>query len=187
MNLQSKVFCTLGKNTCHRCVGGVPYAHGWKNNTHPHCTVFTCSIKTSFCTFCIYCWHFLWCLARTDTCIFYPMLHACLLLSDNESNHKFNQRFNECLAAFGLCFIKTILSGIISIVFDWRNEFLKCLVSLTTMTSCDISSWALSGHWIMIQFIMFSVIDDCSMLPSGVKREEIWSEWFILNQVERTF
>ena len=153
MNLQSKVFCTLGKNTCNRCVGGVPYAHGWKNNTHPHCTVFTCSIKTSFCTFCIYCWHFLWCLARTDTCIFYPMLHACLLLSDNESNHKFNQRFNECLAAFGLCFIKTILSGIISIVFDWRNEFLKCLVSLTTMTSCDISSWALSGHWIMIQFI----------------------------------
>ena len=27
---------------------------------------------------------------------------------------------------------------------------------------------------------MFSVIDDCSMLPSGVMREEIWSEWFVL-------
>ena len=32
---------------------------------------------------------------------------------------------------------------------------------------------------------MFSVIDDCSMLPSGAMREEIWSEWFILSKVKQ--
>ena len=48
---------------------------------------------------------------------------------------------------------KTILSGIISIVLNLRDEFLKCLVSLTTMKNCDIPFWAWSGQWKMIHFI----------------------------------
>ena len=60
---------------------------------------------------------------------------------------------NESLVFSTRMQAKTILSGIISIVLNLRDEFLKYLVSLTTMKNCDIPFWAWSGQWKMIHFI----------------------------------
>ncbi len=70
-----------------------------------------------------------------------------------ERNREWEWLSCEWPAVFTLSQTKTILSGIISIVSDLRNVFLKCLVSLTTMKSRDIPFWAWSGQRIMIQFI----------------------------------
>ena len=110
----------------------------WKGSI----SAFSGSIKNHFCAFCIYCWYFFQCRER-----------ICFFKWDNEINHRFKHCFNKCLVDFGLWLIRTILSGIISIVIDWRNEFLKCLVSLAMMMSCDVSFWALSWHWTMIYFV----------------------------------
>ena len=68
-------------------------------------------------------------------------------------NPEWESLCSEWPAVLALSQTKTILSGIISIVSDLRNVFLKCLVSLTTMMSRDILFWAWSGQRIMTQFI----------------------------------
>ena len=66
------------------------------------------------------------------------------------TNHYCKWHSHESLVASTHLYNKTILSGIISIVFNLRDEFLKCLVLLTTMKSCDVPFWAWRGQWIMI-------------------------------------
>lgn len=83
------------------------------------------------------------------------------------------QRWGSVLS---LSSVKTILSGIISIVCNLRNVFLKCLVSLTTMKSCHVPSWEWSGQRIMIEFI-------CSLSLMSVLYflVEYWGEEHVLS------
>ena len=94
------------------------------------------------------------------------------------SNHDPETLFRRSGPSFTPSQTKTILSGIISIVLDLRNVFLKSLVSLPTrMMSYFLLSVkrALSndfGH-------MLIVIDDRSLLLCGALREEVYSEWSV--------
>ena len=93
-----------------------------------------------------------------------------------ETNPEWEWSSCETPSVFTIVQTKTILSGIISIVSDLRDVFLKCLVLLTTMMSHDIPFWARSWRRAMINF-MFSVIDVCSVFLHEVQMKGVWSEW----------